>query len=187
MNCKMQLEYTNIKGLFVFEPTIFEDHRGYFYESMNFQKFVDLGMDPEVKFVQMNHSLSRPKVLRGMHFQKPPFAQDKLVRVIKGKVLDVVVDMRSNSETYKHWTAVELSAENKKVFFVPKGFAHGFIVLGDEEAEFEYLVTNPYSKESEGGFAWNDPEINIEWPITDPILSEKDSKLPLFKDLGQIF
>lgn len=183
----MKLDYTHFKDLILFEPTVYEDHRGYFFESMNFQKLVDMGMDPEIKFVQVNNSLSKPKVLRGMHFQKPPFAQDKLVRVIRGHVFDVAVDLRPESETFKHWAGVELSAENKKVFFIPKGFAHGFVVLGEEEAEFEYLVSNPYNKESDGGVAWNDEEIGIEWPVKDPILSEKDAALPLFKDLGKIF
>lgn len=183
----MYIKYSNVEGLILFDPVIYHDHRGLFYEAMNFERLVEMGMDKSVKFVQLNHSLSHPKVLRGMHFQRPPHAQAKLVRVIRGKVLDVVVDMRSNSKTYKCWTAVELSAENKKVFFIPEGFAHGFVVIGDEETEFEYLVSKPYHKESDGGFRWNDPDISIDWPIKDPILSDKDANLPLFKDVKDIF
>lgn len=182
----MKLQLDQIKDLILYEPKVFEDDRGWFMESMNFNKLVEMGMDPNLKFVQSNHSSSKPKVLRGLHLQKGGHSQDKLVRVIRGSVFDVVVDLRPDSPTYKSWTGVELSAENKKVFFVPKGFAHGFVVLSSEGAEFEYLVTAPYNKESEAGFIWNDPEIDIEWPISDPILSDKDAILPLVKDLGKV-
>lgn len=183
----MRLEVSQIKNLILYEPRVFEDERGWFMEAVNKAKLIELGMDPLLDFIQVNHSLSKPKILRGMHFQKGDAAQDKLVRVIRGKVFDVAVDLRPDSPTYKSWAGVELSAENKNVFFVPKGFAHGFVVLGDEDVEFEYLVTTPYNKEADGGIIWNDPDIGIEWPVTDPIISEKDSQLPLFKDLGKVF
>lgn len=182
----MKLQPGQIENLFVYEPKVFEDDRGWFMESMNYNKLVEMGMDPNLKFVQSNHSSSKPKVLRGLHLQKGVHSQDKLVRVIRGSVFDVAVDLRPDSPTYKSWVGVELSSENKKVFFVPKGFAHGFVVLSEEGAEFEYLVSALYNKDSEAGFIWNDPEIGIEWPVKDPILSEKDSILPLVKDLGKV-
>lgn len=165
-----------IKGLKVIEPAVFGDYRGYFMETYNYNDFAEAGID--CKFVQDNQSASKRGVLRGLHFQIN-FPQDKLVRVVNGEVFDVAVDLREGSETFGKWFGVVLSAENKKQFFIPKGFAHGFIVLS-EFAEFCYKVTEFYHPNDEGGLLWNDPEIGIEWPMPDGmtegdlILSEKD-------------
>ncbi len=150
-----------IKGLCVVEPTVFGDERGYFIETYNYNDFAAEGID--CTFVQDNQSSSGKGVLRGLHFQKS-FPQAKLVRVVRGEVFDVVVDLREGSETFGKWFGVRLSAENKKQFFVPKGFAHGFIVLSDY-AEFCYKVTDFYHPNDEGGLRWNDPEIGIDWPM----------------------
>ncbi len=175
---------TPIKDLVIIEPKVFEDDRGFFLESYNKKIFADNGIT--VDFTQDNHSRSMKGILRGLHFQKPPFAQDKLVRVVSGEVLDVAVDLRRESETYGKWEKVLLTEKNKRMFFVPKGFAHGFLVISDT-ADFLYKVTNFYNKESEGGIIWNDPDLNIDWDIESPILSEKDKLLPKFKDLEDIF
>lgn len=180
----MRFAATSIKDLFVIEPMVFEDERGFFLESYNKKEFADNGID--VEFVQDNHSRSSKDILRGLHFQKPPFAQDKLVRVTKGEVLDVAVDIRRDSPTFGKWAKVLLSEQNKKMFFVPKGFAHGFLVLS-ETADFLYKVTNYYNKDSEGGIIWNDPDLKIDWGIDEPILSEKDLILPRFQNLENIF
>jgi dTDP-4-dehydrorhamnose 3,5-epimerase len=165
---------TPIEGLCVIEPKVFGDHRGYFMETYNYEDFKAAGLD--MIFVQDNQSKSRKGVLRGMHFQvKHP--QGKLVRVIKGEVFDAAIDLRKGSKTYGQWYAVLLSEENKKQFYVPEGFAHGFLVTS-EEAEFVYKCTDFYHPESEGGIAWNDPGINIQWPldkIEEVMLSEKDN------------
>lgn len=149
-----------IEGLYIIEPTVHGDNRGYFVETYNQKDMQDAGLD--MVFVQDNQSMSVKGVLRGLHFQKR-FPQGKLVRVIKGSVFDVVVDLRSNSETYGKWYGIELTADNKKQFYISEGFAHGFLVLSDE-AEFCYKVTDFYHAGDEGGLAWNDPEIGIKWP-----------------------
>ena len=150
-----------IKGLVVLTPRVFKDNRGYFYESYNQRAWKEAGIG--ANFVQDNESFSTQNTLRGLHFQKPPFAQAKLVRVLEGAVWDVAVDLRQGSATYGQWYGVTPSAENKKQFYISEGFAHGFLVLSDE-AEFCYKVTDFYQPGDEGGLAWNDPEIGIEWP-----------------------
>ena len=177
------MEYikTEIEGVFVIEPKVFNDARGYFMEAWKQAEFNEhVG---KVDFIQDNESKSSFGVLRGLHFQKGAAAQAKLVRVIKGKVLDVAVDIRKSSPTFGKHVMVELSEENKRQFFIPRGFAHGFLVLS-EEAIFTYKVDNPYAPQSEAGIRWNDPALAIQWPI-DPQkvqTSEKDSKQPSFKD-----
>ncbi len=178
---KIKVTRCDIEGLCVIEPTVFKDDRGYFVETYNYNDFAAEGLD--MKFVQDNQSMSVKGVLRGLHFQKQ-FPQGKLVRVLRGKVFDVAVDLRGGSATYGKWFGVELSAENKKQFYIPEGFAHGFVVLSDE-AEFAYKVTDFYHPGDEGGLKWDDPEIGIEWPIEEGmelILSEKDQKWLGIKD-----
>ena len=180
---KITVETCEIEGLKVITPTVFGDDRGYFMETYNYNDFAAAGID--VKFVQDNQSASKKGVLRGLHFQIN-FPQDKLVRVVNGEVFDVAVDLREGSETYGKWYGVLLSAENKKQFFIPKGFAHGFVVLSDE-AEFVYKCTDFYKGDDEGGILWNDPDIGIEWPIEDIgeeniLLSEKDKLWKPLKD-----
>lgn len=179
----MKIRETGIKGLIIIEPDVFGDSRGYFMESFNRRKFRELtGMDPE--FVQDNESKSSYGVVRGLHFQKPPYAQSKLVRVVSGRALDVAVDLREGSETYGHHFAIELTGENHLQMFIPKGFAHGFSVLSDEVV-FQYKCDEYYAPESEGAIAWNDPDLAIDWriPAEDVRLSEKDKKHPGLKDL----
>lgn len=178
----MNIIKTNIEGVLIVEPKIFGDARGYFFESFNAKVFKEhTGID--VSFVQDNESKSCYGVVRGLHFQKPPYAQAKLVRVVEGRVLDVAVDIREGSPTYGKHTAVELSAENKRQFFIPKGFAHGFAVLS-ETAVFQYKCDEYYQPESEGAIAWDDPTLAIDWMIfkDQALLSEKDRHHPLFKD-----
>lgn len=170
---KITVTKCDIEGLYVIEPTVFKDERGYFVETYNKQDMEAAGLNMD--FVQDNQSMSVKGVLRGLHFQKQ-FPQGKLVRVIRGAVFDVAVDIRKDSDTYGQWFGIELTAENKKQFYVSEGFAHGFVVLSDE-AEFCYKVTDFYHPGDEGGIAWNDPDIGIEWPIPEDmklILSEKD-------------
>lgn len=176
----MNVIETKLKGCFIIEPRVFQDNRGYFFESFNQQQFNKL-TNTTTNFVQDNESFSSKGVLRGLHYQLGKFAQAKLVRVVKGKVLDVAVDIREDSETFGKHVAVELSAENKKQLFVPRGFAHGFIVLS-ETAIFSYKCDNYYNKESEGGIIYNDPQLNIDWQLSsnDLSLSEKDLFLPKF-------
>jgi len=167
----------DIEGLYIIEPKVFGDARGYFMETYNYEDFKAAGLD--MVFVQDNQSMSKKGVLRGLHFQKK-HPQGKLVRVLSGTVYDVAVDLRKSSSTYGKYYGVILSAENKKMFYVPEGFAHGFLVLS-ESAEFTYKCTDFYHPEDEGGIIWNDPDIGIEWPISSDmsvILSEKDKKLP---------
>ena len=169
---KITVTPCDIEGLYVIEPTVFKDERGYFVETYNQNDMKEAGLD--MVFVQDNQSMSTRGVLRGLHFQKQ-FPQGKLVRVVRGKVFDVAVDLRSDSKTYGKWFGVELSAENMKQFYIPEGFAHGFLVLSDE-AEFCYKCTDFYHPGDEGGLAWNDPEIGVEWPLeegVDLIISEK--------------
>ncbi|MCM3701150.1 dTDP-4-dehydrorhamnose 3,5-epimerase [Paenibacillus macerans] len=172
---------TGIEDLVIIEPNVFGDHRGYFMETYNYNDFKDAGLN--MVFVQDNQSKSRKGVLRGLHFQQK-HPQGKLVRVLSGEVFDVAVDLRPESPTFKKWFGIVLSGENKKQFYVPERFAHGFLVLSDE-AEFVYKCTDFYHPEDEGGLLWNDPEIGVEWPtenIAEILLSEKDKKLKLFKD-----
>lgn len=178
---KIKVTPCDIKGLYVIEPTVFKDERGYFVETYNQNDFKEAGLD--MVFVQDNQSMSVKGVLRGLHYQKQ-YPQGKLVRAIRGTVFDVAVDLRADSETYGKWFGVVLSAENKKQFYIPEGFAHGFLVLSDE-AEFAYKCTDFYHLGDEGGLAWNDPEIGVEWPIEEGmklIISEKDQKWGGFKD-----
>jgi dTDP-4-dehydrorhamnose 3,5-epimerase len=172
------LKSEKIPGLVVIEPQVFSDDRGFFLESYNQKLFADNGVD--VAFIQDNHSHSSQNVLRGLHFQRPPFAQAKLIRVVSGEVFDVAVDLRPGSPTFGQSESVTLSADNHKMFFIPVGFAHGFCVLS-ETADFLYKCTNFYSKESEGGIIWNDPDLKITWPVTNPLLSAKDQSWPDFK------
>jgi dTDP-4-dehydrorhamnose 3,5-epimerase len=170
----MTIEKFDIEGLLLFSPRVFEDDRGYFFESFN-QSVFEKAVGARVSFCQDNESYSHKNVLRGLHFQKPPYAQGKLVRVTNGAVIDVAVDLRSNSPTYGQYQKVMLSAGNKKQFWVPAGFAHGFITLTDDTV-FNYKCTNYYNKASEGGLNWNDPILNIDWENDGtPILSEKDA------------
>lgn len=172
---------TPIKGLYVIEPTVFGDARGYFMETYQCEEFKAVGLD--MTFVQDNQSKSKKGVLRGLHYQTCN-SQGKLVRVVKGEVYDVGVDLREGSETFGKWFGVLLTEENKKMFYVPEGFAHGFVVMS-ETAEFVYKCTNYYDPTSEAGLMWNDPEIGIQWPIPDGmeiLLSEKDKSHPSFKE-----
>ena len=180
----MELIKTSIDGLLIIKPDVFKDERGYFYESYNKERFAKIGLN--IDFVQDNESKSDKGVLRGLHFQKPPFAQGKLVRVIKGSVMDVAVDLRKDSPTYGKWESVVLTEDNKLQFWIPEGFAHGFVALEDNTI-FNYKCTNVYNKESEGSILWNDPDININWNIDNPILSEKDKISPLFKNFESPF
>jgi dTDP-4-dehydrorhamnose 3,5-epimerase len=170
---KFKFTKTSIADVYIIDPTVFGDERGYFMETYNENEFKEAGLD--LNFVQDNQSKSTKGVIRGLHFQKNS-PQGKLVRVIKGEVFDVAVDLRNDSPTYGKWEGVKLSEDNKKQFYVPEGFAHGFLVLSDE-AEFTYKCTNFYDAEDEGGILWNDPDIGIDWPIkniNDVVLSEKD-------------
>ena len=172
---KIKVTTCDIEGLYVIEPTVFKDERGYFMETYNQNDFKEAGLN--MTFVQDNQSMSVKGVLRGLHFQKQ-YPQGKLVRAVRGTVFDVAVDLRSDSKTYGKWFGVTLSAENKKQFYIPEGFAHGFLVLSDE-AEFAYKCTDFYHPGDEGGLAYNDPEIGIDWPFEEGvelIISEKDKK-----------
>ena len=180
----MIVKDTLIKGLKIIEPRVFEDSRGYFFESYNKELFINAGIDSD--FVQDNQSLSEAGVLRGLHFQNPPYQQGKLVRVIKGAVLDIVVDIRKGSETYGKHFKIELTEENKIMFWIPPGFAHGFLTLKNNTI-FSYKCTNTYNKESEDSILWNDPDLEIDWNIDNPTLSEKDTISPRFKDFNSLF
>ncbi|MCD6427467.1 MAG: dTDP-4-dehydrorhamnose 3,5-epimerase [Caldisericaceae bacterium] len=179
---KYEIKKTSIEGLFIIETKVFEDHRGFFIETYNARDLKKLGLN--VDFVQDNHSRSRKGVLRGLHLQlKHP--QGKLVRVTRGKVFDVAVDLRKNSKTFGKWFGVELSDKNHLQFYIPPGFAHGFLALEDE-TDFLYKCTDFYYPEYESGIIWNDPTINIRWPldrINKLIISDKDKKLPMFKEV----
>ena len=180
----MEFEKTTINGLLILKPRIFSDERGYFYESYNKVIFKKNGLD--LDFIQDNQSLSHKGVLRGLHFQAPPFAQGKLVRVIQGSVLDVAVDIRPHSPTYGKYESVLLSGENRTQFMIPPGFAHGFVTLEDNTI-FCYKCTGPYSKEYEGTILWNDPQLNIDWNIEQPIVSSKDQEAESFKNFKSPF
>lgn len=183
----MNVIKTDIEGPLVIEPRIFGDARGYFFESFNERDFREqTGLD--VRFVQDNESRSSRGVLRGLHFQKPPYAQAKLVRVVEGRVVDVAVDIRKGSPTYGRHVAVELTADNHRQFFVPKGFAHGFVVLS-EAAVFQYKCDEYYHPDAEGAIAWDDPTLAIDWPVAaaDVLLSERDRHHPQFADFQTPF
>lgn len=168
----MNFTKTNIEGLLVIEPTVFGDDRGHFFESFRQDKFNE-AVGKHINFVQDNQSLSSKDIVRGLHFQKDPFAQGKLVRVIKGAVIDVAVDIRKNSPTYGKHFSIELSEQNKKMFWIPQGFAHGFSSLEDDTI-FCYKCTNYYNKESEGCILWSDSDLNINWQVKNPVISDKD-------------
>lgn len=183
----MNVIKTDIEGVLIIEPKIFGDNRGYFFESFNDETFRrETGVD--TTFVQDNESKSRYGVLRGLHFQKPPYAQSKLVRVVKGKVIDVAVDIRKGSPTFGKYVAVELSEDNHRQFFLPRGMAHGFVVLS-EEVIFQYKCDNLYHPETEGAVAWDDPEIGIDWKIAkdDVVLSDKDQHHPRLSEIVSPF
>lgn len=182
----MNVIKTDIEGLVIIEPRLFKDARGYFFESFSEREFAE--KVAPVKFVQDNESRSSYGVLRGLHFQKPPYAQAKLVRVVKGRVLDVAVDLRKGAPTYGKYVAVELSEDNHLQFFLPRGFAHGFCVLSDEVV-FQYKCDNYYAPQSEGAVIWNDPDLGIDWriPQEDVVLSDKDRCHPAFKELDDVF
>lgn len=180
----MKLIDEPLPGLKVIQPNVFGDERGHFFESYNTDAFAKIGL--KANFVQDNQSLSNKGVLRGLHFQAPPMAQGKLVRVITGAVLDVAVDIRKGSPTYGQHYAIELTEENKRMFYVPEGFAHGFVVLKDHTI-FSYKCTNLYAPSTEGGLMWNDPALGIDWKIDSPILSPKDTKNSLLHNLDSPF
>ncbi len=175
----MEIIATKIKDLVIVKPDVFNDERGYFFEAYNKERFHAAGLTMD--FVQDNESKSMRGVLRGLHFQKPPYAQGKLVRVVKGSVMDVAVDLRGGSPTFGKWESVILTESNKLMLWIPEGFAHGFVCLEDHSV-FTYKCTNLYNKASEGSILWNDPDINVQWNIENPILSEKDKVAPYFKD-----
>jgi dTDP-4-dehydrorhamnose 3,5-epimerase len=172
-----------ISGLLLVEPRLFPDERGFFLESYKESEFKRGGIP--YRFVQDNHSQSKKNVLRGLHFQRQPRAQGKLVRVIQGNVWDVMVDLRKNSPTYKRWLGIEVSEENNRMLFIPPGFAHGFVALS-EEAHLLYKCTEEYDPVLDAGIRWNDPEIGVEWPVQDPIISDKDKSLPFLRELESI-
>jgi dTDP-4-dehydrorhamnose 3,5-epimerase len=185
----MKVAKTEIEGLLIIELDVFGDDRGFFVETYNKERYIKNGID--VEFVQDNLSKSVKGVLRGLHFQKPPFAQGKLVQVISGSVLDVAVDIRRGSETFGKWVSVELSEKNKKQFWIPEGFAHGFVALEDDTI-FSYKCTNLYNKESEGAIMWNDNDLDIDWQlekygINEPIISDKDRENVIFQNIEDIF
>ena len=181
----MNIIDTKIPDVKIIELKVFGDERGFFFESFNQQQF-DAAIGRSVNFVQDNHSKSSKGVLRGLHYQLPPHAQGKLVRCVVGEVFDVAVDIRNGSPTFGQWVGVNLSAENKRQLWIPEGFAHGFVTLS-ETAEFLYKTTNYYHRESEGAIVWNDPELNIEWPIEGALLSEKDQNAQPFLQFKQAF
>ena len=177
----MNIIKTAIPDVLIIEPKVFGDERGFFFESFN-QKIFEDAVGRSVSFVQDNHSKSSKGVLRGLHYQLPPYAQGKLVRCVLGEVFDVAVDIRKNSPTFGQWVGVNLSAENKRQLWIPEGFAHGFLTLSDT-AEFLYKTTNYYAPQSEGSIIWNDPQLGIEWPLSsEPSLSNKDMQGRLFAD-----
>lgn len=181
----MDLLKTKLEGVYILIPKVFGDHRGFFMESWSRRTMEDAGLFYD--FVQDNHSLSTVKgTLRGIHFQKGDKVQAKLVRCVRGAVLDVAVDLRHDSPTYKQWVGVELSEENRKQLLIPRGFGHGFVTLTNH-VEFLYKADNYYAPEADGGVCWNDPDIDVDWGISDPILSEKDMKNPFLKDIAPVF
>lgn len=182
----MKIEKTFIKDLLIIEPLLFGDERGYFFESYNKVKFADLGID--IEFVQDNQSFSKIGTLRGLHYQNPPFAQTKLIRVLEGEIIDIVVDLRKDSPTYRKSFRILLSAENKRQLLVPQGFAHGFSVIS-ETASVMYKCDQFYNKASEGGIKYDDPSLNIDWgmDLEEAIVSEKDQILPFIDNCNSLF
>ena len=182
----MKIEKTFIEDLIVVEPTIFEDERGYFFEAYSQTKFEDLGIN--IEFVQDNQSFSKKGTLRGLHYQNPPFAQTKLIRVLEGEIMDVVVDLRKDSKTFKKSFSIILSEKNKKQLLIPQGFAHGFSVLS-QSASVIYKCDQCYNKESEGGIRFDDPSLHIDWgmELEDAIVSEKDQILPFIENCNSLF
>jgi len=175
----MIIEQTAIPDVLIIKPQVFSDERGYFFESYHRERFSKAGVP--VDFVQDNESKSQKNVLRGLHLQRPPFAQGKLIRVVQGAVLDIAVDVRTNSPHFGKWVSTMLSGENKWMFWIPPGFAHGFLTL-EEGTVFSYKCTEFYNKDSEMAIRWNDPDLGVDWGISDPVLSEKDKTAPLFKN-----
>lgn len=176
----MKITKTNLNGLLIIEPNIFTDHRGWFIETYNEESYKKYGIN--INFKQDNHSYSKQRgVLRGLHFQNEPYAQTKLVRCTRGKIWDVAVDLRKSSPTYLKWFGIELTSENQKSLLIPQGFAHGFITL-DKNTEVQYKVDNFYEPNSDRSIRYNDPNINIQWPIINVIISEKDLKAPYLRD-----
>lgn len=180
----MNFKKLSIEGLVVIEPKLFTDDRGYFYETYNKNIFIENGLD--LDFLQDNESLSSKGVLRGLHFQNPPYGQGKLIRVGSGSILDIAVDIRKESSTYGKYEAVVLSDKNKLMFWVPPGFAHGFLSL-EENTKLLYKCTNVYNKEAESGIIWDDQELNIDWNYKNPLVSEKDNELPGFNSFVNLF
>ena len=176
----MEFESLEIEGLVLIKPKVYYDNRGFFMETYSKKEFEEHGIKTE--FVQDNHSWSIKNTLRGLHFQKEPYSQAKLIRCISGEILDVAVDIRKNKKTFGKHVKINLSAENKYMLFIPEGFAHGFLVLSDY-AEIIYKVSKFYNKEYESGIIWNDPELAIEWPVKNPILSENDRSGPRFSEI----
>jgi dTDP-4-dehydrorhamnose 3,5-epimerase len=175
----MEIIKSEIPDVLIIKPDVFQDERGYFFESFNEEKFRSYGID--ARFMQDNESKSQKGVLRGLHFQNPPYAQGKLVRVMKGSVLDVAVDLRRESAYFGKWVSIVLSESNKWMYWIPEGFAHGFLTLEDNTVFF-YKCTHLYHKQAEGSIRWNDPDLNIDWGSTTPILSEKDQMAPFLKN-----
>lgn len=180
----MELIETGFEGLYIIQPKVFKDDRGYFFESYNGELFNKLGLN--LNFIQDNQSLSNKGIIRGMHFQQPPHAQGKLVRVIKGAVQDVVIDIRKNSKTYGQHLSVDLTEENFTMMYIPQGFAHGFATL-ENQTIFAYKCTDVYHPETEGGLAWDDAAFNIQWKIEDPIMSPKDKLYQPFSEFKSPF
>ena len=180
----MHITQTKLNGLLVIDPKVFGDERGYFFESYNEKLFHEAGL--ALHFVQDNESRSGKGVLRGLHFQYAPYSQGKLVRVVRCAVYDVTVDIRPSSATFGQWDAFELSENNKRMLWIPPGFAHGFLTL-EEDNIFQYKCTSFYHREAEGIIRWDDPDLSIDWGITDPVISEKDKKAPFFKELERSF
>lgn len=180
----MKIIKTTIEGLLILQPQVYSDERGYFFESFRHDILTELGINEG--FVQDNESKSQKGVLRGLHFQNPPYAQGKLIRVVKGAVLDVAVDIRKGSISFGKFFKIELNEENKSILWIPPGFAHGFVTLRDDTV-FQYKCTKYYNKGAEGSILWNDPVLGIEWQISSPIISQKDADAPLFADLKSNF
>jgi dTDP-4-dehydrorhamnose 3,5-epimerase len=180
----MEVTPTPISGLLLLKPAVYHDDRGYFFESFNKSTLARLGYDWE--FLQDNESMSLKNVLRGLHFQLPPHAQGKLIRVVSGEILDVAVDLRRQSPTYGHWFAARLSSENKLLMWIPEGFAHGFLSLHDN-TRVAYKCTRVFNQEAERSIRWNDPDLAIDWGIENPIISERDHKAPLLKNFTSPF
>tara|TARA_B110000046_G_scaffold34266_2_gene37112 strand:+ start:182 stop:724 length:543 start_codon:yes stop_codon:yes gene_type:complete len=180
----LEITKTSIEGLLILTPKVHTDPRGYFFENFRKNHFEELGID--IDFIQENESMSQERTIRGLHLQAPPHAQDKLIRVIKGSILDIAVDIRSESPTYGQHVAITLSEDNKTSFLVPRGFAHGFYCL-ENDTIVNYKCSDYYNPESEMGLFWNDPKMGIEWPILDPIVSEKDKHQPRLQDFKSPF